>query len=206
MIQWTKQSSSGCFICSSHSSFKIFKWTSRSQLKGEIKKQRGWSERRTKWLWISLRHMPWLPLLENLRRLPSANPLGLMTKLTPSSASKARSHLNRFRCSPALHSLVWLHSVAGCDRESRTGQHTHAPRYQYILVHLQGRRGGSRWALKYKPRRQAWRLCLSAKDKRGKSLSEARTSRKTSWQHLLKHLTGWLFKGHCFTWKVENRS
>lgn len=56
-----------------------------------------WSEWHTKWLWISPEAHAKAPLVRKPERLWVAAPPGPVTKLTPSSASKTHSHLNKFR-------------------------------------------------------------------------------------------------------------
>lgn len=71
-----------------------FKVTIKGRDKGASSE---WSERHTKWLWISPEAHAKAPLVRKPERLWGAALLGPVTKLAPSSASKTHSHLNKFR-------------------------------------------------------------------------------------------------------------
>lgn len=122
------------------SSFKANVWTSRSQLKREIKEQRGWSERHTEWFvdkpWGARRGYP--SLEKPRRRLAAGKPTGTRDKAHPVRCFKGPpTHLNKSGCAAALHSLIWL---TDRGRESRAGQHTHTPRLSINFSAPQGKR------------------------------------------------------------------
>lgn len=124
-----------------------------------------------KWLWTGPEaHAKVPPLVRKPQRLSAAGPLGPLTPLTPSRASKTRTHLNKFGWAPSWCSSLLMQSVVRACSWSWISNRT-TDSHAFPSINFSAPPGKRRadvllnnsWGDKRR------RLCLSAKDKRGKA-------------------------------------